>query len=264
MRLTTSADPTAPDSPEVQRLAAFLEKGWGDYRPEGLVNWRPPEEGGAGDGDGGGDGGDGGGSEGGDGGDGDGDDGDGDGEGDEGEGDEDGEGDDGTKAENASLKRRLAESEKKRKAAEKKVAKAQRTKQEEAGEYKEMYEESQRENADLRAQIKNGAFSRAVVAAATSQRFKDPAVAERLLDSSLRDTAVDEDGEVDETLIERELKKLAKKHDYLVRPAERPQGRVNGGDQRRGTSQAAGSGTDQYEFNPDGKLKGAYAGQGSS
>ena len=190
-----------------------------------------------------------------------------DGDGDDDDDDDAGDGDDSDEGDSEAEKRAKA-AEARAKAAEKKAAEqakarrkaeralAQKTRQEQeaSGEYKEMYEESQRENADLKRQIRDGAFERAVTKVATAKKFRNPSLAADLLPKDLRDNAVDEDGEVDEKLVERELKKLADREPYLTEEEkERQTSDVRGDrDQRR-----SGGRDDTYKFDPRGKMRDA-------
>lgn len=245
---TRTHTPTTPMA-DVDLLRQVLEAHWDEFTPTGPVAWVPPPDDddggdGDGDGDGSGDGGNGGG---------DGDAGDGNGNGD-GDGDDAGDGDgedDHAAAERAALNRRLNEETKARKKAERELARREREDKEASGEYKQMYEDSQKEVEGLKAQIKDGAFDRSVHAVATRMKFRNPALAPKLVDSSLKDNAVDEDGDVDEKLVERELKKLVAADRYLVEEEKSGQGNVKGDETTRTTTERDG---EDYKFDPRGKM----------
>ena len=232
-------------------LLRALEGATHGTRPAGPVAWSGGEDGSGGAGDaGGGDGGDDPAGDAGDAADG----------GDEGagDGDEGGAGDgDRSAAEAAALKRRLDAETKARKKAERELLRRKNAEREEAGEYKTMYEEQKAENETLRRSILDGAYERAVEAKARDLKFRNPSIAASLLPKSLRENAVDEDGEVDERLVERELKGLAKRESYLVQQAggQRP---ATGDESQRRPQDAA---EQDDTFNPRGRLNRAYGAQ---
>lgn len=143
--------------------------------------------------------------------------------------DDDDEDDDATKRDNelSALKRRLGEAEKARKKAERELARQTQKDQAAQGEYKEMYEAEKRRGDDLELKLRTGALDRATIAAATNQRFVHPDLVPALAKGSLKD-AVDEDGEVDETLVENAVKALGKRYQELLLPPEKPQNPVKG------------------------------------
>lgn len=216
-----------------------------------------------GDGDGGGedgddgDDGDAGNSGGDDGGDG------GDGAGSGGDGSDDDDDDEGDTAESGTvrgLRRRLDKTKGKLKTAERKISRLEREAREGRGESEEENKTLRTENKGLRSSLRNGEFNRKVTEVATRLRFKDPALAHKLIDADLREQAVDdEDGDdgtvtvdVDEGLIERELKALTKKHDYLTeRPRKKQRAKRNGDDDNGTGGEPNGDG---YKFDPRGKM----------
>jgi hypothetical protein len=240
---------------EVEFLRRYLEQRWGEHRPDGLVALCPPDDD-PGDGD------DAGGDDGG------GDD-DAAGDADDDAGDDDDSADDdggddaaerhaeevGTlKSEIRGLKKRLGDSEKARKKAERERDKARAGEDDEVTELREENETLKSDNDGMRRTIRNGALDRAVAEIAGRLRFKNPALAKNLVGEETRANAVDDDGEVDERLIERELKRIAKADDYLVRPARKAQGDVRPERDRSNGGGGEGGG-EGYEFDPRGKMR---------
>jgi len=162
-----------------------------------------------------------------------------------------------------------------RKKAERQVQKRKRDDQASQGQYEQLYKDSQSENERLRGTIRDGDRDRAVLAKATELQFRSPELALRSVAQDLPEDAVDEDGDVDERVIERTLKALASKEPYLVKTA-RPQGDVqgdggrgggssNGGSSNgRGSRRTAGQELDPDKFDPRGRLERAYANSGTT
>lgn len=163
-------------------------------------------------------------------------------------------------AEAAALKRRLKDSEKARKAAEKEAATKKEGERVEAGQWEELanergeeIKEKDAEIADLKGKIKDGAFGRSVTSIASTLNYHNPAMVAGMEQvRRLRDTAVDDDGDVDDAMVERELKKLAKAEPYLVKE-QKPQNPEVKGD--RVVRNGGGNGGDgEYTFDPRGKM----------
>lgn len=240
----------------------------------------PPMAGGDGDGDGDGSGdagsGDGDGDGDGDGGDGSGD---GDGDGDAGDGDGDGSGDgDGgdddpatLRAERDRAKAAAAKANREARQAQRELENRKQKDRESQGEYQKLYEESQKENEQLRSELKTRELKRDVVSQAASMGFKNPEMALTLVIKDL-DDAVDDDGEVDKKAVERALNALAKSDEYLVEK-KKPQGARRDGDKggkdrRDRTGDSDGSGTRHgsengsrsgMDLSPDDEIAAAYA-----
>lgn len=162
------------------------------------------------------------------------------GEGDDGEGDDD-DGDDEAERRVKAAERRAKAAEAKARKAERKLRLNERQRQAKQGEYKQLYEDEKQRNGELERRIREGARDRAIVEKARDAGFKNPELAVKLLGSELNE-AVDEDGEVDDDLVERSVKKLAKRESYLI-DKKRPQGDVDTrGDRERERPRRNGNG----------------------
>ena len=224
MSETTHTPPSVRPS-EVEFLRDLLETRWDDFLPTGPLAYAPPPEGDEGDSnDDGGDGGD----------------------GDDGDNERSGTANEdevekvpaadltAAREEAAALKRRLKDAEKGKREAERTAASNKDREKVEAGQWEEIAKdregtisEKDQEIAELRGMIRNGAFERSVTAIATQRRFRNPSLIAGMESvRKLRDAAVDEDGEVDEALVGRELKKLGDREDYLLMPEEKRQKEV--------------------------------------
>lgn len=238
--------------------------------------FHPPIAGGDGDDDGAGAGGDGSGSGEGDG-DGDGEpsgSGDGDGDGEpsgSGDGDGDGSGSEDDeekgrlKAERDRAKQAAADADKARKKAERELESRKKKDREGQGEYEKLYKDAQGEVERLKKDGRTRELKREVVAEASRQGFKNPELALTIVIDRFEDDVVDEDGDVDTSAVESELKKLAKSEAYLVEQ-KRPQGGDLGGDRSRDGegkkrnkgSRENGGGAIPDDMNPDDMLRRAY------
>lgn len=177
------------------------------------------------------------------------------------DGDDDDDDADGDDAEKRALKRRLADSEKARKKLERDQAKAQRDKDEEEGEYKKLYEQEKARGDDLESKLKNGARDRTIVEQASKLKFHSPNSAIKLVRDDLPDDTVDEDGDVDETIIEKALKNLLKREPHHAAEPDDVQGDGAGkGDKTRRRSN--GSGLDDDKIDPRARLRAGYARSG--
>lgn len=151
------------------------------------------------------------------------------------------------KAAQAAAEKRLAGERKARKQAERKLAQRTQREREEAGEWEQVAKSKDEEIETLKAELRNGALDRSLHAVATRLKFRDPDLVRKLVSDDLRENAVDDDHEVDERAIERELKALGKKSPFLLEPERDRQSDVNG-DQDRGRDNA----DEKYEFDPRG------------
>jgi hypothetical protein len=144
--------------------------------------------------------------------------------------DDDGDGGDDSEAakaqaELAGLKRRFAEERKAKTKLERELRKAQNEKRQEQGEYEQMYKDEKKRADDLEEKLKTDALNRTIIDAATDLKFYEPSLVPSLV--KVKD-AVDEDGEVDETLVKKAVQALAKRSTYLIREGDKPQGAVRG------------------------------------
>lgn len=154
------------------------------------------------------------------------------------------------RAELNAVKRRLADEQKGRKKAERAAAAHKRAEDEEAGEYRKLYEEKVAEYERLERSVAVEKMDRAVIAAARRLQFRNPDLAPRLVQ-------LDDDVEPDDDpLIERALKKLAKQEPYLLRADRGQTADAGQGDRRPATQQASPS----DDLTPMERLRVAYSG----
>lgn len=164
-----------------------------------------------------------------------------------------------SKAEAEALRRRVAESEKKARDADRKLKAKDQQKAEAAGEYEKLYNDERTKNEELEGRFKGAVLKRTIVEVAARQNFRNPQLAGTLLSIDASDV-VDDDFEADEKPIEAALKKLAKSDPYLVKP-ERGQADVTGGSEGAGRGKnGSGQRNGDAEVFGESRIRQAYAG----